>query len=191
MKLTNKGFTLVELLAMLVVLGIIMAVTVPNISGILSSQKTNVLKEDVSKMVDSAKIKVASESNIKKPKNGKCLVFTLKYLNSNDDFKSGPNGGLYDMYGSFVIVKREGSRYKYYVRLAEKTEQGDYYGVPDADYDLFAKKAEDYITKFSDRVDLETPTTASEVKTKSVISGHCSEVQGFYKEQKSINYSGM
>jgi len=185
MKLNNKGFTLVELLAMLVVLGILMAVTVPNISGILGSQKINVLKEDVSKMVDSAKIKVSSDNSIKKPKNGKCLVFTLKYLDSNDDFKSGPNGGLYDMFGSFVIVKREGSRYKYYVRLAEKTDKGGYYGVSDVEYDLFTKKAEDYITNFSDRVDLETPTTASEVKSKSIISNHCNDVQGFYKEQKS------
>lgn len=191
MRLNRKGFTLVELLAMLVVLGILMAVTVPNMSGILGSQKTNVLKEDVSKMVDSAKIKVASDNNIKKPKNGKCLVFTLKYLDSNDDFKSGPNGKAYDMYGSFVIVKRDGSRYKYYVRLAEKTEKGDYYGVSDVEYDSFVKNPEDNITQFSDRVDLETPTTTSEVKTKSIINGHCTDVQGFYKEQKSIYYPTM
>ena len=41
MKLKNRGFTLVELLAMLVVLGILMAVTIPNITGILNQSKEN------------------------------------------------------------------------------------------------------------------------------------------------------
>lgn len=42
----NKGFTLVEILAMLLVLGIIVAITIPNITGILSGQKENVYIED-------------------------------------------------------------------------------------------------------------------------------------------------
>ena len=51
----NKGFTLVEVLAMLVVLGIIIGVTVPNITGILNSQKTNLIAEDGIKMIENAK----------------------------------------------------------------------------------------------------------------------------------------
>ena len=51
----NKGFTLVEVLAMLVVLGIIIGVTVPNITGILSNQKTNLIAEDGIKMIENAK----------------------------------------------------------------------------------------------------------------------------------------
>ena len=51
----NKGFTLVEVLAMLVVLGIIIGVTVPNITGILNNQKTNLIAEDGIKMIENAK----------------------------------------------------------------------------------------------------------------------------------------
>ena len=42
----NKGFTLVEVLAMLVVLGIIIGVTVPKITGIFNNQKNNLISED-------------------------------------------------------------------------------------------------------------------------------------------------
>ena len=115
----NKGFTLVELLAMLTVLGILMAVAVPNISGILSNHKLNVLRQDALNMVDRAKIMV-SKNNLKKPGNNEAIVLSLDYLNTNEDFDTGPNGGKYDMYESFVYIARLGQSYKYFVRLVEK-----------------------------------------------------------------------
>ena len=143
MKLKNRGFTLVELLAMLVVLGILMAVTIPNITGILNQSKENIIKEDVNKMVDFTKVKIESK-NIKKPSKGKCLIFTLDYLDDNDDFKSGPNDGKYNKLDSFVIVKREYNKYKYYVRLIENVN-GKKYGVEGVDYEKFQNEFKENI----------------------------------------------
>ena len=42
----NKGFTLVELLAMLVVLGILIGISVPNITGILNQQRETAFIEE-------------------------------------------------------------------------------------------------------------------------------------------------
>ena len=130
----NKGFTLVELLAMLVVLGILMAVTVPNITGILNNQKVNGIKQDVVKMVDTAKIKVAKDDSIPKPKNEQVVIFSLNYLDVNDDLVNGPNGGYYHPYESFVAYKRENKQYKYYVRLVEVLSDGKYYGLEYGDF---------------------------------------------------------
>ena len=118
----NRAFTLVELLAMLVVLGIIMGVTIPNITGILGTNRLNVIKTDALEMVDKAKIKVARGDITQRPEKNHCIVFTLDYLNDNGDIKTGPNGGIYDQYESFVIYKRENNRYKYFVRLIEDTD---------------------------------------------------------------------
>ena len=103
----NKGFTLVEILAMLVVLGILMAVAIPNISGILNNNRKNGYKSDATRMVDTAKMKVA-KGNVKKPAKNKCVVLALTYLNDSEDIVKGPNGGLYLEYESFVIIKRSG-----------------------------------------------------------------------------------
>lgn len=144
MKLNEKGFTLIELIAMLVVLGILMAVTVPNISGILSQSKNNILKEDISKMVDNTKVKISSK-NLKKPSNGNCLIFTLDYLDDNDDYKKGPNDGEYDKINSFIIVKRENNKFKYYVKILEKVKNKNY-GINLIDYEKIEKDLKKYIT---------------------------------------------
>jgi len=184
MNLNNRAFTLIELLAMLVVLGILMAVTVPNITGILSESKNNILIEDVDKLVDAAKTKISTRSDISHPANNKCLVMTLDFLNDSDDFKKGPNDGEYDKFDSFVIVKREGTSYKYYVRLVEKNEDGKY-GLEAVDYDAFKKKPKNYMKEITDESKLKDFKTVTEVATDPVVKKYCTEsnaIQGFYKE---------
>ena len=41
MNLNKKGFTLIELIASMVILAMLMVVTVPNVIGILAQQKKN------------------------------------------------------------------------------------------------------------------------------------------------------
>ncbi len=122
----QKGFTLIELLAMITVLGILMVITIPNITGIINNSRLNVIKNDAKIMAEKAKVKVKTTSTLKKPKENHCLIFSLDYLNDNKDIESGPNGGKYSKYESFVIYTRTGQRYKYYIKLVEITSDGNY-----------------------------------------------------------------
>ena len=129
----NKGFTLVELLAMLVVLGIIIGISVPNITGILANNKMNVMKADATKMVDTAKMKFSRIDPSKRPGPGKCVIYALNYLNDSGDISTGPNGGEYLQFDSFILVAKEttaggGLQYNYYVRLIEEKD-GSYIGL--------------------------------------------------------------
>lgn len=116
----KNGFTFVELLAMLTIIGILMVVAIPNISGILKNQRLESFKRDAKNMVETAKMKVNKDRLMARPKVGECQVFTLDYLNDDDNITKGPNGGLYNQFDSLVIYTREGSKYKYYVRLVEE-----------------------------------------------------------------------
>ena len=124
----KNGFTLIELLAMLVILGLLMVVAIPNITGIMTNQRFNTMRQDAQTLIDTAKIKVAKDTTIDKPAVGECLFFSLDSLNDDGDFDSGPNGGVYHKYESFVIYTRETvsgttTRFKYYVRLIEVKEE--------------------------------------------------------------------
>ena len=115
----KNGFTFIEILAMLVIIGIIMIVAVPNISGMIKNQRLDFYKHDAISMVESAKMKVKKEKTLVKPKEKDCIVFSLNYLDENDNIVTGPNGGTYDKFDSVVVYTRLGSKYVYYVRLVE------------------------------------------------------------------------
>lgn len=154
----NKGFTLVEVLAMLVVLGIIIGVTVPNVTGILSNQKTNLIAEDGIKMIENAKNEFIVSEKVKYPEDGKCVIFTLDRLDKNSDIENGIEGGKYNKTKSFVTVKRVAKNYQYSVRLIEQLSNGKLYGISNASESSLnseTKKSflgeikEDYIVDFS------------------------------------------
>lgn len=169
----NYGFTLVELLAMLVVLGLIMGVAIPNIVGILNRSKVNMMKEDSTKMVNSAKISVSSRE-LKKPNNNQCVMFSLDYLDNNDDIKKGPNDGEYLRYDSFVLMKKEGSKYVYYVRLIEKIKDNKYSGVELANYDLFVKSPTSYIENTNNILNFQGNESLQHISNKPLINSVCS-----------------
>ena len=156
--MNHKGFTLVELLAMLVVIGILMAITIPNISGILKNNRESIGVEDVNKMVGNAKTKMETGQAKNPPLNG-CIVMSLKFIDNNSDFATGVNGGNYDRDESVIVVKKEQlnastatNTYKYYIRLVE-VKGSQTYVIELVDYDTFAKEPENYIgqlTNFTD-----------------------------------------
>ena len=155
-EMNKRGFTLVELIAMMVVLGILMAITIPNITGILKNNRENIAVEDINKMVSSAKTKFEI-GEAKYPKLNECVVMSLKYLDNNNDYQTGVNGGTYNKMESAIVAKKvrlpEGSNvYKYYVRLVEELN-GTVYMINFVDYDEFTDKPEDYVPTLVDFTD--------------------------------------
>ncbi len=129
MKKVNKsGFTLVELLATLVILGLLVTIAAPNIVGILQSTKQNTYIEDAKKLATLAEYKFRSDSSIEKPQtNGNCITLSMEYLGKSE-FRNAPYGGEYLDDYSFVKITRENNEYKYYVQLIEADTKTDDYG---------------------------------------------------------------
>ena len=123
-KINKKGFTLVELLATLVILGLLTVIAAPNIIGILTNTKLNTYISDANKLQTLAEYKFRSDSKITRPQDVKCIVLTINYLGTSE-FKNPPYGGTYDFNNSFVVIKKEGNEYKYYVQIIEDIKKNE------------------------------------------------------------------
>ena len=207
----KNGFTFIELLAMITVIGIIMVVAIPNISGMMKNQRLTQIKSDANSMVETAKMKASKEKFLSKPNARECIVFSLDYLNDEDNMTVGPNGGKYDLYDSFVVYTRvndatTGSKYKYYVRLVENYK-GKRTGIHFLDSDDISGLKTYHIETIEDNTNLTKNdnraagiaklglfATLSEVCTfpvKGYYSGgnYCTSINGVYYDDEGMPVS--
>jgi type IV pilus assembly protein PilA len=130
----NKGLTLVELLAVIVILGIVAAIATPAILGIIDKSKKDAHVANAQQMVSSAQVFVSSESQGLAPADGSSIDVSLKYLIDNGymDAIADPDKGTYKQGsaadatyktgkndGSYVQISRSGSTFTYKVKLVE------------------------------------------------------------------------
>ena len=119
MKKSNKGFTLVELLAAIVIMGILLIFAAPVIVEMVSNSRNKMYVADAKKLVAQAEYKIKSASStIEKPSPDDAIVISLVYLN-DDDFEVAPNRGEYVKDASFVVVKNNNGKLEYSVALVE------------------------------------------------------------------------
>ena len=195
MKKKKNGFTFVELLAMLVILGLIMIIAVPNITGMLKQQKFNQFKSDATRMVESAKVKVGKDRVLVKPKSGECIVFALNYLDDNESIVTGPNGGEYDQFDSFVVYTRDGSKYKYYFRLVENYKNKKI-GISLNDSSSIKELLSTSIVEVNNDTGLEKDDTRTQginkLKSFQELSNVCTTIKGYYSGGNyCIEYNGI
>lgn len=128
MKLNNKGVTMMELLGAMVILGILFGLAVPAITTVINDTRNKTYVDDAMKLVSNAEYALRKDNKIPKPTTTRCVLMTMVYLD-NGVFDDGPYGGSYEKNMSYVVVKKEGGKDVYYVRIIERLNDGKYRGI--------------------------------------------------------------
>ena len=113
----RKAFTLIELMAVVVILGLIMMIAIPNTLSMIDKNKKTTYIENAKTFVSLVQSKVRTNKNLEEPENSEmALIVTLEYL-STSDVEFSPYGEEYDKKGSFVAIVVESNKLQYYVHL--------------------------------------------------------------------------
>lgn len=131
----SKGFTLIELIATITILGIIMLVAIPNIMGISIKSKNRTYINDANKLVTLVKYKFESDASINKPTEDTCVRINLADLDQTE-LKTGPENGNYDLNDSYVVIRYNSTskKYVYKVQLKEIYDGNKTKGISLTDY---------------------------------------------------------
>ena len=118
--MSRRGFTLVELLGVIIILSIIMLLAIPNVTSVLEKSKRETYLTDAKKLITQVEYEI-SNSNIEKPSSTEILKIRLSYVGTSDVSKD-PDGNPYDVDNSYVAVVRKNGYLEYYVNLVANVD---------------------------------------------------------------------
>ncbi|KMY51109.1 type II secretion system protein [Peribacillus loiseleuriae] len=116
----QKGLTLVELLAVIVILGIIAAIAVPSIGKIIDNSKKDAHLANAQQMISAAKLAVAANEEDAKTPLGETKNISLEKLQLAgylDEFTDPDSSAPYSKDKSFVEITNNNGKYTYTVTL--------------------------------------------------------------------------
>ena len=87
----KKAFTLIELLAVIVILGIIMTIAIPNVIATLDKNKKETFIEDAKKVISSAEYKIRTDTKIEYPDQYSITVLKLSITSTSIMEESSDN----------------------------------------------------------------------------------------------------
>lgn len=165
--MNKKAFTLIELLAVIVILSIIMGIAIPNVVSTLEKSKKETYISDAKKFLTLAKTELATHIN--KPANGEIVKIKLSCVD-NEDLTESPDGDPYDEEKSYVIVTKKSGTLIYYVNLVSIDSEGKNRGIELTEKSILEKEGRLSTVRKNIKI-----LTDNEIKSKIGTTGNIRE----------------
>ncbi len=116
--MNKKAFTLIELLAVIVILGVILMIAIPKVSQYINRSKKDSFVDEARLYIDAVRNDLTNEDYPAPANANDALIVTIDRIKMEKSHKKSPFGGKYLYNKSYVVAINVGTgsdpEYKYY-----------------------------------------------------------------------------
>ncbi len=122
--MNKKGFTLIEMIAVIVIIGVLLLIAIPSVSSIIFSSRDNGYANDISAYLTEVNTLYKSKKFGPLLDEKQIMIVPIKDIEfEKNDTKASPYGAL-DLEKSIVIVERTQYGNKLYASIIDSTNRG-------------------------------------------------------------------
>lgn len=120
----NKGFTLIEIIAVVVILGLVLAIAVPAVSSYITSSRKTSYISTVSAYVENIMSALESKELGRYPGDKEIFIVPCEYIEIESGDKDNSPFGSFDFDKSYVLVTAGKSGFDYYANFVDEAKYG-------------------------------------------------------------------
>lgn len=128
-KLNTRAFTLIELLAVIIILAILMTLAITSMSGYITNARKDTFITTAQSFAGSARLSFVN-GDYGEIGRGQCIAVKTKNIALESGSKDSPFGKPYQEQASYVVIRNissateETDKYEYYVQMADSSGNG-------------------------------------------------------------------
>ena len=120
----KKGFTLVEVIAVIIIIGILMLIAVPNVTGYIRTSRNATYSADVLAFIETIKSKYEMREYGPLLDDNEIMIVPIKSVTFEKGSESESPFGKYDYNRSYIIIVPENQKYSFYATVIDDKKIG-------------------------------------------------------------------
>ena len=122
--MNKKGFTLIEVIAVIIIIGVMLLIAVPNVTGYIFTSRKSSYATDIHAYLETIRAEYLEREYGPLIEDDELLIVPIKtvVLEKGDSGQSPFGNYVYDK--SYVVVAPEKSGYEYYANVLDDTKHG-------------------------------------------------------------------
>ncbi len=120
----KNGFTLIEIIAVIVIIGVLLLIAIPAVSSIIFSSRDKTYVNNISSYMTEAELNYKEKRYGPLLDKGEIMVVPIKDITfSKNNNQSSPYAG-YDLTNSYILITKSGYGYKVYSSIIDESNRG-------------------------------------------------------------------